>query len=69
MAGGGRWEVNSGHADFRTAAETARRKLRYLTALLAEEVVLHSFPAPQLAPALERLVEVLTITERRLERG
>lgn len=65
----GCWEVNSGHADFRTAAETARRKLRYLAALLAKEVVLHSFPAPQLAPVLERLVEVLTITERRLERG
>jgi hypothetical protein len=30
---------------------------------------LHSFPAPMLAPALERLVEILTITERRLERG
>jgi hypothetical protein len=63
------WEVNSGHPDFRTAAETPRRKLRYLAALLAKEVVLHSFPQPLLGPALERLVEVLTITERRLERG
>jgi hypothetical protein len=64
-----RWQVNSAHADFRTAAESPRRKLRYLAALLAKEVVMHSFPAPQLAPALERLVEILTITERRLERG
>ncbi len=65
----GRWEVNSGHRDYRGAVETPRRKLRYLAALLAKEVVLHSFPIPQLSPALERLVEVLTITERRLERG
>jgi hypothetical protein len=65
----GHWDVNSGHPDFTSASETARRKLRYLAALLAKEVVLHSFPGPQLAPALERLIEVLTITERRLERG
>ena len=57
------------HRDFRAASETQRRKLRYLAALLAKEVVLHSFPSPQLSPALERLVEVLTIAERRLERG
>ncbi len=62
------WEVNSGHADYRAAAETPRRKLRYLAALLAKEVVLHSFPQPQLGPALERLVVVLSIAERRLER-
>ncbi len=62
------WEVNSAHPDFRIAAETPRRKLRYLAALLAKEVVLHSFPQPLLGPALERLVEVLTIAERRLER-
>jgi hypothetical protein len=63
------WQVNSAHPDFRTASETPRRKLRYLASLLAKEVVLHSFPAPQLEPVLERLVEVLTIAERRLERG
>jgi hypothetical protein len=65
----GRWEVNAGHPDFRAASETARRKVRYLAALLAKEVVLHSFPAPQLEPILERLVEVLTITERGFEKG
>ena len=41
-------------ANFRTASETPRRKLRYLAALLAKEVVMHSFPAPQLDPILER---------------
>ncbi|MFN8641942.1 MAG: ATP-binding protein [Candidatus Binatia bacterium] len=62
------WEVNRAHPDFANAAETARRKLRYLAALLAKEVVLHSFPQPLLGPALERLVAVLTIADRRLER-
>lgn len=65
----GAWEVNSEHPDFRVAAESGRRKLRYLTALLAKEVVLHSFPSPQLEAALERLVGVQTIAERGLERG
>ena len=66
---GNQWEVNSAHPSFLTAAETPRRKLRYLTALLAKEVVVHSFPGPQFGTALERLVEVITITERRLEKG
>lgn len=65
---GERWEVNRAHADFDIAAESPRRTLRYLAALLAKEVVLHSFPQPLLGPALERLVGVLTITERRIER-
>jgi len=34
----------------------------------AKEIVLHSFPHPQHGAVLERMVEVLTITERRLER-
>jgi hypothetical protein len=66
---GSQWEVNSGHPNFVAASETSRRKLRYLTALLAKEVVLYSFPGPQFGSALERLVEVVTITERRLEKG
>jgi hypothetical protein len=63
------WEVNSGHPDFQSAGTSARRKLRYLAALLAKEIVLHSFPMPQLGPALERLVGVLSITERQLDPG
>ena len=53
------------HRDYLIASESSRRKLRYLTALLAKEIVLHSFPHPQHATVLERMVEVLTITERR----
>jgi hypothetical protein len=68
MAGGG-WEVNAGHRDFLSVEGTPRRKLRYLAALLAKEVVLHSFPLPQGGTVLERLVSVLTVAERRLERG
>jgi histidine kinase/DNA gyrase B/HSP90-like ATPase len=64
----GQWQVNAGHRDYLIAAETPRRKLRYLTALLAKEIVLHSFPHPQHGTVLERMVEVLTITDRRLER-
>jgi hypothetical protein len=64
----GQWQVNAGHRDYLIASESSRRKLRYLTALLAKEIVLHSFPHPQHAAVLERMVEVLTITDRRLER-
>jgi len=64
-----RWQVNSAHRDFLSVEASPRRKLRYLTALLAKEIVLHSYPAPQGGPLLERLVGVLTLTERRLERS
>lgn len=65
----GQWEVNQGHRDFLAVAGQPRRKLRYLAALLAKEVVVHSFPMPQGGALLERLVSVLTLTEPRLERG
>jgi hypothetical protein len=61
--------VNAGHRDYLSVERTARRKLRYLAALLAKEIVLHSYPAPQGGMLLERLVSVLTVAERRLERG
>jgi hypothetical protein len=65
----GRWEVNAGHRDFQSVEANARRKLRYLAALLAKEIVLHSYPVPQGGMVLERMVAVLTVAERRLERG
>jgi hypothetical protein len=61
--------VNAAHRDFLSVETSPRRKLRYLTALLAKEIVLHSYPVPQGGTLLERLVAVLTLTERRLERG
>jgi hypothetical protein len=66
---GARWEVNSAHRDFLSVEGVPRRKLRYLAALLAKEIVVHSFPLPQGGALLERLVSVLTLTERRLERS
>jgi len=63
-----RWEVNSAHRDYLTALESPKRKLRYLASLLAKEIVAHSFPSPQAGSILERMVEVLTITDQRLER-
>jgi len=64
----GRWEVNAAHRDYRAAAASPRRKLRYLAALLAKEIVLHSYPLPQGGLVLERMVAVLTVVERGLER-
>jgi hypothetical protein len=65
----GRWEVNATHRDFLSVEAAARRKLRYLAALLAKEIVLHSYPMPQGGMLLERLVAVMTVAERRLEKG
>ena len=65
----GRWEVNAAHRDHLSVERNPRRKLRYLVALLAKEIVLHSYPMPQGGMLLERLVAVLTVAERRLERA
>jgi hypothetical protein len=67
--GEGGWEVNAAHRDYLSVEGNPRRKLRYLAALLAKEIVLHSYPVPQGGMLLERLVSVLTVAERRLERG
>jgi hypothetical protein len=65
----GRWEVNAGHRDFLAVEAAPRRKLRYLAALLAKEIALHSYPVPQGGMVLERLVSVLGVVERGLERS
>ncbi len=64
----GRWEVNSAHRDYLLAVETPKRKLRYLASLLAQEIVNHAFPNPHAESSLERMVEVLTLTDKELER-
>jgi hypothetical protein len=61
--------VNATHRDYLSVEGNPRRKLRYLAALLGKEIVLHSYPMPQGGMLLERLVSVLTVAERRLERG
>ncbi len=56
----GRWEVNSGHPDYRRAQGDARARLRYLVHLFAKEVVVRNFGSPSEGPLLERMVEILT---------
>ncbi|MBD3237543.1 MAG: hypothetical protein GF330_12625, partial [Candidatus Eisenbacteria bacterium] len=62
----GRWQVNSGHRDYRSVAEQQRPKLRYLAMLFAKEVVLRSRQDPRLALPLEQMVEVLSYADQRL---
>jgi hypothetical protein len=64
----GRWQVNSGHRDFRAAAGSAVLKLRYLAMLFSKEVVLRSHQDPRLEGPLEQLVEVAAYADGRLVR-
>ena len=56
----GRWEVNTGHADWLLVRDDRRRRLAYLAQLFAKEVVLRNFSGESGGPILERLVQVLT---------
>lgn len=60
----GRWEINTAHGDYRAASESAARKQRYLTMLLAKEIVLRSPGKPDLDAALEQLVEIAAFADR-----
>jgi hypothetical protein len=61
-----RWQVNSGHPDYRASAERPALKLRYLAMLFAKEVVLRSSQDPRLEEPLEQLVEVASYADRKL---
>jgi len=62
----GRWQVNSGHRDFRAVLERPAIKLRYLAMLFAKEVVLRSSSDPRLEEPLEQLVEVAAYGDRHI---
>jgi hypothetical protein len=62
----GRWQVNSGHPDYRASSERPAMKLRYFALLFAKEVVLRSSQDPRLEEPLEQLVEVAAYAERRI---
>jgi hypothetical protein len=62
----GRWQVNSGHPDYRASAERPALKLRYLAMLFAKEVVLRSSQDPRLEGPLEQIVEVASYADRKL---
>jgi hypothetical protein len=64
---GGTWEVNRSHNDFQEASQNDRRQLRYLSSLLAKEVVLRSFFTPQSERPLEQMVRLLTILDSSLQ--
>ena len=61
-----RWQVNTGHADYKACAERPALKLRYLAMLFAKEVVLRSSQDPRLDEPLEQMVEVAAYADRRL---
>jgi len=64
----GRWQVNSGHREYRTIADRPALKLRYLAMLFAKEIVLRSHQDPRLDKPLEQLVEVAAYADRNLSR-
>ncbi|MGH9380496.1 MAG: ATP-binding protein [Thermoanaerobaculia bacterium] len=62
----GRWQVNTGHREYREIADRPALKLRYLAMLFAKEVVLRSSQDPRLESPLEQLVEVAAYADRQL---
>jgi hypothetical protein len=62
----GRWQVNSGHADYRASSSRPATKLRYLALLFAKEIVLRSSQDPRLEEPLEQMVEVTAYADRSL---
>lgn len=61
-----RWQVNTGHRDYRSVADQPSLKLRYLAALFAKEIVLRSSQDPRLDRPLEQLVEIATYADLNL---
>lgn len=59
-----RWQINTGHADYRALSTEQRPRLRYLASLLAKEVVSRNFPQPGVGAILEELVGLLAALER-----
>ena len=62
----GRWQVNSGHPDYRSSSSRPGTKLRYLALLFAKEVVLRSSQDPRLEEPLEQVVEVAAYADRKI---
>jgi hypothetical protein len=62
----GRWQVNSGHPDYRASSARPGMKLRYLALLFAKEIVLRSSQDPRLEDPLEQVVEVAAYADRRI---
>lgn len=59
-----RWQLNTGHPDYRAFANEPRPRLRYLAMLLSKEIVSRNFPQPGVGAILEELVGLLAALER-----
>lgn len=64
----GRWQVNTGHREYRAVADRPALKLRYLAMLFAKEVVVRSHQDPRLIRPLEQVVEIASYADRQLSR-
>ncbi len=62
----GRWQVNTGHRDYRLLQARPALKLRYLALLFAKEVVLRSSQDPRMEEPLEQVVEVAAYADRNI---
>jgi hypothetical protein len=62
----GRWQVNTGHPDYKANSTRPALKLRYFALLFAKEIVLRSSQDPRLANPLEQVVEVAAFADRRI---
>ncbi len=59
-----RWQINTGHPDYRALTTELRPRLRYLAMLLSKEIVSRNFPQPGVGATLEELVGLLAALER-----
>lgn len=59
-----RWQINTGHPDYRALTPETRPRLRYLAMLLSKEIVSRNFPQPGIGATLEELVGLLAALER-----
>jgi hypothetical protein len=59
-----KWQINTGHADYRALAQQTKPRLRYLATLLSKEIVSRNFPQPGIGATLEELVGLLAALER-----
>ena len=64
-----RWQVNTGHADWRKVKDRPALKLRYVATLLAKELVLRNSQDPRLEAPLEQFIEVVAYADHRLTLG
>jgi hypothetical protein len=63
-----RWEVNDAHEDYAALSDDSRARLRYLSALLAKEIVIRTTGRTDAADVVDGAIEILAHAERNLRR-